>query len=163
MATKPQATIEDLYRVSEDGKAELVHGEVVRMSETGDLPNRAAGAIYLSLRLYERPAGRGRAYTDNAGFRVNLPHRGSLSPDAALYVGPRAGGKSLEGAPVFAAEVRSESDYGDKAEKVMAEKRADYFPRARSLSGMWTCSGTSSCASIARSRYRYDVSARRDG
>ncbi len=33
----------------------------------------------------------------------------------------------MEGAPVFAAEVRSESDCGPKAEKAMADKRADYF------------------------------------
>ena len=127
MATKPKATIEDLYQVSDDGKAELVHGDLVAMSPTGDLPNRAAGAIYLSLRLYERSAENGRAYTDNAGFRVELPRRESFSPDAAFYIGPRAGGKFLEGGPVFAAEVRSEGDYGARAERAMAEKRADYF------------------------------------
>ena len=127
MATKPKATIEDLYQVSDDGKAELVHGDLVAMSPTGDLPNRAAGAIYLSLRLYERSAENGRAYTDNAGFRVELPRRESFSPDAAFYIGPRAGGKFLEGGPVFAAEVRSEGDYGARAKRAMAEKRADYF------------------------------------
>ena len=31
------------------------------------------------------------------------------------------------GPPVFAAEVRSENDYGPAAEKQMAAKRADYF------------------------------------
>ena len=35
--------------------------------------------------------------------------------------------KFLEGAPIFAVEVRSEGDYGSKAEKEMAAKRADYF------------------------------------
>jgi Uma2 family endonuclease len=33
----------------------------------------------------------------------------------------------LEGAPIFAVEVRSEGDYGPKAEREMAEKRRDYF------------------------------------
>ena len=33
----------------------------------------------------------------------------------------------IEGPPNFAAEVRSESDYGPAAEVKMAEKRADYF------------------------------------
>jgi Uma2 family endonuclease len=33
----------------------------------------------------------------------------------------------LEGAPVFAVEIRSENDYGPAAERAMAEKRADYF------------------------------------
>jgi Uma2 family endonuclease len=36
-------------------------------------------------------------------------------------------GKFLNGAPIFAVEVRSESDYGPKAERAMARKRADYF------------------------------------
>ncbi len=35
--------------------------------------------------------------------------------------------KFLEGEPVFAVEVRSEGDYGPKAERAMAKKRADYF------------------------------------
>ena len=35
--------------------------------------------------------------------------------------------KFLEGAPVFAVEVRSEEDYGPAAEREMADKRADYF------------------------------------
>ena len=33
----------------------------------------------------------------------------------------------LEGAPVFAVEVRSEFDYGKKAESAIARKRSDYF------------------------------------
>ena len=33
----------------------------------------------------------------------------------------------FEGAPVFAAEVRSENEYGPQAEREMAAKRADYF------------------------------------
>ena len=33
----------------------------------------------------------------------------------------------FDGAPVFAAEVRSEDDYGPAAERAMAAKRADYF------------------------------------
>ena len=33
----------------------------------------------------------------------------------------------FEGAPVFAAEVRSENDYGPNAEREIAQKIADYF------------------------------------
>ena len=43
MATKPQVTIEDLYHVREDGKAEIVDGELNLMSPTGDFPSRAGG------------------------------------------------------------------------------------------------------------------------
>jgi Uma2 family endonuclease len=126
MSTKTQATIEDLYRLPDNGKAEIVNGEIVLMSPTGDMPGRAGGAIYISLRGVERQA-RGRAYPDNVGFRVNLPNRKSFSPDAAFYVGKPSGMKFLEGAPVFAAEIRSENDYGNEAEGEIASKRQDYF------------------------------------
>jgi Uma2 family endonuclease len=126
MSTKTQATVEDLYRIRDRGKAEIVNGEVVRMSPTGDMPARAGGSIYVSLRGVERRAG-GRAYPDNVGFRVNLPHRKSFSSDAAFYTGPPTGMKFLEGAPAFAAEIRSENDYGREAEAGIAAKRRDYF------------------------------------
>jgi Uma2 family endonuclease len=58
---------------------------------------------------------------------VNLPNRRSFNPDAAFYVGPRSGGKFLQGAPIFAVEVCSENDYGPEAEREVAAKRADYF------------------------------------
>ncbi len=125
MTLKTRATVEDLYRVP--GKAELVGGEIVHMSPTGDFPNYAAGEIFVSLRAYKRQRRAGRAVSDNAAFLVNLPHRESFSPDAAYYVGPSARMKFFKGAPRFAAEVRSEGDYGPAAEREMAEKRKDYF------------------------------------
>jgi Uma2 family endonuclease len=125
MTANPRATVEDLYKV--DGKAELVNGEIVHMSPAGDVPSRAAGSIYVHLRECEGSSKSGRAYTGKAGFLVNLPHRQSFCPDAAFYVGPGFGGKFLDGAPIFAVEVRSEGDYGKKAEAEMAAKRGDYF------------------------------------
>ena len=125
--TKTEATVDDLYRVPEHGKAELVNGELVLMPPTGGVPGRAAGEIYVSLREYERRTGSGYAFPDNVGFIVNLPHRRSFSPDAAFYTGELRGGLFLEGAPIFAVEVRSAEDYGPAAEKLMALKRADYF------------------------------------
>jgi Uma2 family endonuclease len=127
MPIKTQATIEDLNHVPENGKAEIVNGELRLMSPTGDLPSSAAGEIFVSLRAHARRTGVGRAYTDNVGFVVNLPNRKSFSPDSAFYVGPRTGGKFLQAAPVFAVEVRSEDDYGPTAEREMAAKRRDYF------------------------------------
>jgi hypothetical protein len=55
MATKTVATLEDLYRVPEHGKAELVDGEVVLMSPTGGLPGYAAGEIFASRSPALRP------------------------------------------------------------------------------------------------------------
>lgn len=125
MATKREATVEDLYHVP--GKAEIVNGELVSMPLTGDAHGRAVLRIVVSLYDYERRTKRGRAYGDNVGFLVRLPNRRSFSPDAAFYEGPSFAAKFIEGAPVFAVEVRSEEDYGPAAERAMAAKRADYF------------------------------------
>jgi Uma2 family endonuclease len=126
--TKTPATIEDLYRVP--GKAELVNGEIVLMSPTGNSPSRAGLRISSSLLDYEDRTLFGRAYADNAGFVVDLPHRKSFSPDAAFYTGEVPEGvdlRFLKGAPIFAVEVRSADDYGPAAEKRMKDKRSDYF------------------------------------
>ncbi len=126
MDVKTEATAEDLARVAENGKAELVDGELVLMSPTGGLPGFVGGEIHASLREYARKTGLGHAIPDNVGFLVNLPRRKSFSPDAAFHTGPITM-SFLQGAPVFAAEVRSENDYGPAAERAMAAKRADYF------------------------------------
>jgi Uma2 family endonuclease len=127
MKTKNKATIEDLNHVPENGKAEIVDGEVRLMAPTGFLPSNAAGAIYASLREYARRTRSGYALPDNAGFIVHLTHRKSFSPDAAFYTGQPTGMKFLEGAPIFAVEVRSEGDYGPAKEQEIARKRDDYF------------------------------------
>jgi Uma2 family endonuclease len=124
MSTKVEATIEDLYKV--EGKAELVNGEIVYMSPTGGLPHYAALQITMSLAAYRKATRRGVEIGDNTAFVVNLPHRKSFSPDAAFYSG-RLTMKFSEGAPIFAVEVRSDGDYGARAERQMAAKRADYF------------------------------------
>lgn len=126
MSAKIEATVEDLYRVPENGKAELVNGEIILMPPTGDKPGRAGLSIVVSLRQHEGKCP-GRAFPDNVGFLVNLPNRQSFSPDSAWYVGPSTGMKFLNGAPEFAVEVRSEHDYGSAAEREIAAKRDDYF------------------------------------
>jgi len=50
MSTNIEATVEDLYHVPENGKAEIVNGEIVTMPPTGDKPSRAGGSVYASLR-----------------------------------------------------------------------------------------------------------------
>lgn len=127
MTQTKSATIDDLARVAEHGKAELIDGAIVSMSPTGFLPSYVAGEIYASLREYARRTRSGYAIGDNAGFIVDLPHRKSFSPDAAFYIGKPTGMRFLEGAPAFAVEVRSENDYGRAAEQELADKRADYF------------------------------------
>ncbi|HNH82557.1 MAG TPA: Uma2 family endonuclease [Acidobacteriota bacterium] len=125
--TVKSATIEDLYQIPETGKAELVNGVLMSMPPTGGDPAQAGFEIAVSLRQYARQTQTGIAVPDNAGFIVDLPHRQSFSPDAAYYIGPNPGMRFYQGAPVFAVEVRSENDYGEKAEERMQAKRQDYF------------------------------------
>jgi Uma2 family endonuclease len=124
MATRTPATIDDLYLVP--GKAELIGGEIVMMSPTGGLPGYASFQVLMSLHEYGCRTGLGYAVPDNVAFVVDLPHRQSFCPDAAFHPGPLTM-KFLDGAPIFAVEVRSEGDYGPAAEREMAAKRADYF------------------------------------
>jgi Uma2 family endonuclease len=125
MTQAKTATLEDLARVS--GKAELVDGKIVTFEPDGFLVGYAADAIRSSLHEYGKRTRSGYALGGTVAFVVNLPHRKTLSPHAAFYTGATIGMKFPEGAPVFAVEVRSEGDYGPKAEKEMAAKRADYF------------------------------------
>lgn len=122
-------TTEDLINAlyAEEGKAEIVNGEIVRFMATGDEPIVASGEIFFSLRLYTKETKQGLAIPDNAAFLCDLPHRKSFSPDAAYYTGARSGMKFFPTVPVFAVEVRSEGDYGNRAEEAMKAKRADYF------------------------------------
>ena len=124
MATRGRATIEDLRRVP--GKAELVGGELVPMSAAGGRHGYATMQIAASLLEHVRRTGHGYAFGDNVGFRVDLPNRQSFSPDAAFHLG-QLSADFVEGAPLFAVEVRSKDDYGPAAEALMAAKRADYF------------------------------------
>jgi Uma2 family endonuclease len=124
------ATLDDLLKVKE--KAELVAGRIIYLMPSGDYPGTVAFEIAVQIRDYARLAGRGKAYSDNVGFALSAPlpsGRLSFSPDAAFHEHP-APSKNMRfvaGGPVFAVEVRSENDYGPKAERDMAEKRPDYF------------------------------------
>ena len=129
--TERREAIEELYRVPENGKAEIIQGRVVQMSPTGAKPGRTAGRIFISLSQYEErrsqtEEGVGYAFGDNVGFLVDLPGRGSFSPDAAWYSGPLGEDEMdfLPGAPAFAVEVRSKGDYGPKAEREISDAPA---------------------------------------
>jgi Uma2 family endonuclease len=119
--------IDDLYRLPDHMKAEIINGAIVPMSPTGGKPSRISGLIFASLLAYEKGHGQGIALPNNAGFLVDLPNRGSFSPDASFSVGQVIDQNFINGAPIFAAEVRSTNDYGPKAEREILAKIADYF------------------------------------
>jgi hypothetical protein len=64
MDMKTHATNEDLYNLPDNGKAEIVNGELVLMPPTSELPSRAELNVALSLRAYEKRFRSGRAYPD---------------------------------------------------------------------------------------------------
>lgn len=119
--------VADLERIK--GKAELVNGSIVLIEPHGALPGHANGQIVFALMLYEDKYGGGHAFNGMPAYIVSLPQRESFCPDAAWYTGISRPDsmKFLVGAPVFAVEVRSENDYGAKAEQDIADKIADYF------------------------------------
>ncbi|HEY0350246.1 MAG TPA: Uma2 family endonuclease, partial [Pyrinomonadaceae bacterium] len=127
MVANLEATIEDLYALPHEQKAEIVNGEIVLMSPSGAAPSYAAAEIVSSLNEYSRWKRNGHAVSSNAAFIVNLSNRKSFSPDAAFYSGTWTGMKFFEGAPDFAVEVRTEADYGPAAEAAIEKKRSDYF------------------------------------
>jgi hypothetical protein len=68
----------------------------------------------------------GHAAVDDGALFLGPPNRKSSSPDVAFS----AGGLStrfLEGAPVFAVEVRGEGDHGEGEIDILADKRTGYF------------------------------------
>jgi Uma2 family endonuclease len=120
-----EATLDDLHDI--DGKAELVNGRIVLMSGSGFHHARVAFAICRALYDHECRRGGGYALSESVRFAVELPRRRSFQPDASWYTGPPSRGPIVHGVPALAVEVRSEGDYGLRAEREMAAKRADYF------------------------------------
>jgi Uma2 family endonuclease len=128
--TTPPATFDDLMKF--DGKAELIHGRIVPIMATGYLPGKVARKITRSLEDFAAVFGRGEPIMDSVGFTFSSPlpsGRQSLSPDTSYYLGPLPTNlmKYITGFPVFAVEVRSESDYGSKKDREYDLKRKDYF------------------------------------
>ncbi len=124
------ATLDDLMKV--DGKAELINGRIVRDMGTGFLPGKVSRRITRALEDYIAAGAGGEVVEDNVGYAPHSPlpsGRQSLSPDSSYYTGPLPSNlmRYVTGHPDFAAEVRSENDYGPAKEREHEEKRTDYF------------------------------------
>ena len=114
-----------LYRT--EGRAEIVHDKIIKLDLEGSLSNQAKSNIAFSLHKYQKDTKKGFVVTTLVAYIVDLPYRKSFSPSVSFHIGERAGMKFLQGAPVFAVEVRSENDYGIRAEDAIKQKRKDYF------------------------------------
>lgn len=122
---KTEKLIAQLYQT--EGRAEIINGEIVKLDLDGFLPAQAKSNIGFSLHKYQKLTNKGFVVSTLVAYIVDLPRRKSVSPSVSFHNGKRTGMKFLKGAPIFAVEVRSENDYGRKAEKSIAEKRTDYF------------------------------------
>ena len=128
--TQRTATLDDLMKTDE--KAELINGRIVPIMPSGFLPGRVARRITRALEDYVAAGGKGEPIAGNVGYAFDAPllsGRQSLSPDSSFYTGPLPANpmKYIKGHPDFAVEVRSENDYGSKADQEYADKRKDYF------------------------------------
>jgi Uma2 family endonuclease len=120
-----EATLEDLWEF--EGRAELIDGRIVEMSPKSYRPARATHRIHLSLDAYAAVHGGGEAVSQGLGFIFGTPRSQYFIPDVSWWTGPLPEAEPLRGTPLFAAEVRSQSDYGFTAERAMAIKRSHYF------------------------------------
>ena len=127
MIQRYRSLVDELAQV--EGKAEIVDGEILLMSPANAEHSDEASEIAYSLRAHMKAHGGGVGVGDNMGVIVNLPHRQSFSPDAAWIHTDRKQlkRKFWEGAPAFAAEIRSPDDLGPTGELAIQDKIADYF------------------------------------
>jgi len=128
--TVAPATLDDLMRYN--GKAELIDGKIVAEMPSGFLHARASARILSRLMAHITRGGVGEAFGDALGYAFDskLPSgRQSISPDVSSYSGPSPSNLEgfIYGAPDFAVEVRSASDYGPKMNAEYEAKRKDYF------------------------------------
>jgi len=120
-----EATLEDLWEFR--GRAELIDGRIVEMSPKSFRSGEAAHRIRLSLDAHRLVHGGGHAISEGLGFVFATPGTQLFIPDVFWWTHALPETELLRGAPAFAVEVRSQSDYGPGAERAMAIKRAHYF------------------------------------
>ncbi len=117
--------IRELARIV--GKAEIIEEKVVPLPPSGGKPAYSALKLAASLLSHSEVLAKGIVFGEGAVFFCDLPNRRSFSPDASFYIGPQPDMEFLPIPPIFAAEVRSENDYGRRAELAITQKISDYF------------------------------------
>jgi Uma2 family endonuclease len=120
-----EATLEDLWEFEDP--AELIDGRIVPMTPKDARPGKTANRIQRSLEEYQYERGGGEPISQSIGFIWEAVGSQYFIPDVFWWTGPVPDVGTLKGAPPFAAEIRSRSDYGPTAERAMTIKRSHYF------------------------------------
>jgi Uma2 family endonuclease len=90
MAIERRLTVDDLRGVALPDRWELVDGEVIPLSPSGNRSSRIGGRMYGKLLVDGEQAGYGTAYPADAGFVLFPDRRTVRGPDAAFVVKERA-------------------------------------------------------------------------
>jgi Uma2 family endonuclease len=119
--TQKTWTDEELMALPDDGKYELVDGELLHMSPAGGRHSDTTIAVSSRLHAFVRERKLGRVFEGQAGYR--LPDGNLRSPDVSFVAAGRLPGGVPKGflhlAPDLVVEVLSPSDRaGDVAHKV---------------------------------------------
>jgi Uma2 family endonuclease len=116
MATTNLLTAEDLLRMTEPGRYDLIRGELIQMSPSGGVHGEIGTNLIVLLGSFVLERRLGRVYTADTGFKLSTDPDTVLSPDAAFVamdrLPPRANRSGfLQLAPDLAVEIVSPSDY----------------------------------------------------
>ena len=131
-------SIDDLLALPSSVRAELFGKRLEILPTKNDINPDSLAIVLTSLQEYSQ-FNAGQAHTsysvyivENRKFPIDkkhieyAPHR-SFSPDVSFHTGTPAETRFLEGAPVFAVEIRNKNDYHPYADENREMKRANYF------------------------------------
>jgi Uma2 family endonuclease len=107
---RPRKTVEDLWALGEDVRAELIDGEIYVTPAPIEPHQRAVTALIVALSLHIRGGAGGQVYT--APFDVHLPTGDVVQPDV-IWVSPARAGivrECVYGAPDLLVEILSPSN-----------------------------------------------------
>lgn len=125
MTTTKLLTAAQFGAIDEDGRFDLIDGEVLRMAPTKPWHGAVAANIAYALSDYARATGRGRVFTAETGFLVARNPDSVLCPDASFVSSERLSPASdwdefFPFAPTVAVEVLSPSERRRSIERKVA-------------------------------------------
>ncbi len=112
-----------LFCCQNEGRYELVDGEVVEMAPANDEHGEIASYITTAFTIYSRRRGVGRSRVDT-GYRLRIGPDTVRGPDVSFVLRPRVEGRGsgfVPGAPDIAVEVVSPSNTAAEVARKVAE------------------------------------------